>query len=195
MDSQISLCNWGNKLRSNESVKSNHTQYSSIYSTKSNSGKYSNTNYRPPSVSGTDTLISNVQSSSLQPRNSSNIFSWLFYNIRNLFYKKRTRIFTNEQCESPIESNIENSIIDTNCVEWKDRERLGKYIIDLTSRFKSNKDLYKITKQIRNFTSLDNADVDNIMNFNKDEILIIILLQNYCLEHYREHIEEMCASS
>lgn len=71
----------------------------------------------------------------------------------------------------------------------KNRDSMSNCIVELTNRYKNNRDLYDITNKIRNCITLSVEDVDNIMHFNKNEILTIILLQNYCLEHHRENME------
>jgi hypothetical protein len=191
----------------NDSVKTIGTEYSSVYSSKSNCGARSS--YRTPST--TTTTISSVrppethtsyiidmnqeeaQASPCRahtPNSRFNPFSWLFRTIHDYIYKTRVRVSANNSVEPDQEERIvEDSLIHNTSDAWKNKDSMSNCIVELTNRYKNNRDLYDITNKIRNCISLSVEDVDNIMHFNKNEILTIILLQNYCLEHHRENME------
>jgi hypothetical protein len=190
MNYQMKFYKWFTPTKDiTDSIKSNHTLYSSIYSSKSNCVKHSS--YRTPTTvnaktSDVQTLLPTVD----QPIHRVSIFSWIFSKIKEYICKKQVKVYVNESIETEQEEkNMENDF--NHCTKdiWESKESMSKHIVYLSNYYKENKDLYKITNQIRNCISLSSEDVDNIMHFKKNEILTIILLQNYCLEHHREHIE------
>jgi len=122
----------------------------------------------------------------------TNIFTWLYSIFYKYIYKKH-RISTSNTSdpykEEEEERKIKNTLTYLNNEVLHDKESMSKYILELSNNYKDNTELYEITKQIRNCVSLTREDIDSILQFNKSEILTIILLQNYCLQNYKEHIE------
>ena len=147
-----------------------------------------------------------------------NFYQWVIENITVFFYKKQTKVYIkdeNQECEKEesTESKIEAPVVQYfigakrkeqvvwwrkklpqlqhgNSKKWNNNVYMNNYIMNLTNYYKNNNDLYRITTQIRNFTPLNKDDINIIMKFERNELLTILLLQNYCLQYYKEYIDE-----
>ena len=145
-----------------------------------------------------------------------NFYNWVIENITDFFYKKRTKVYIKEEeLETNTETNKDTTNfqyfigrkrkehivwwrknllsvkpIITNDKTWNNQEHMNNYIIKLTNYYKNNNSLYRITTQIRNFVTLNNDDINIIMKFEKNELLTIVLLQNYCFQYYKNYIDE-----
>lgn len=221
---QMSLYKWFTpQHNSTDSVKSTHTQDSIVCSSKSEGihrskqrrqlldctecNKRNNYDtqliHRQPSIVSLNKTIpetrtsyianinTEIQTPSGKPHTSINIFFWLFRTVREYVCKSHMRV----SIDNSIEDDEEERVIENRSEIWKNKESMSDYIISLSNRYKNNRELYKITNQIRNCIPLSSEDVDNIMHFNKNETLTIILLQNYCLDHHRENIELLMKES
>lgn len=145
-----------------------------------------------------------------------NFYQLVIENITYFFYKKRTKVYIKEEEQ---ERNMETKIqapgfqyfiggkrkehigwwrkklppvkpIISNSKSWNSKVYMNNYIMNLTNYYKNNNDLYKITTQIRNFIPLNNNDINIIMKFERNELITILLLQNYCLQYYKKYIDE-----
>lgn len=148
-----------------------------------------------------------------------NFYQWIIENITVFFYKKQTKVYIkdekqeHEEEEGNPELKIKAPVVQYfigakrkeqvvwwrkklpqlqhgNSKTWNNNVHMNNYIINLTNYYKNNNDLYRITTQIRNFTPLNKDDIIIIMKFERNELLTILLLQNYCLQYYKKYIDE-----
>lgn len=138
MNSQMSVYKWFTFTHNtNDSVKSRRTEYSSLYSSKSNCGAQSS--YRTPTTATTtvssvklpethtsyiiDMNQEEAQASPCRahtPNSRFNPFSWLFRTIHDYIYKTRVRVSANNSIEPDQEERIvEDSLIHHTSDAWK----------------------------------------------------------------------------